>query len=71
LLKDPWSVINRIYPEAGKLYDQMKWGKPGSIDRVYVIDKAKRLLNYQPRDNFWAFLKSKAGLISGGSPDDR
>ena len=61
LLKDPWNVIDRIYPNASKLYDQMKWEKPSSIDRVYVIDKAKRILKYQPRDNFWAFLQSKAG----------
>jgi nucleoside-diphosphate-sugar epimerase len=60
LLTDPWQVIDRIYPEASRLYDQMKWEKPSSIDRVYVIDKAKMLLNYQPRDNFWAFLQSKA-----------
>jgi UDP-glucose 4-epimerase len=63
LLKDPWSVIDRIHPEAGRLYDQMKWEKPSSIDRVYVIDKAKRILNYQPRDNFWTFLQSKAGQL--------
>jgi len=60
LLNDPWKVIDRIYPEASRLFDKMKWEKPSSIDRVYVIDKAKRLLNYQPRDNFWAFLQSKA-----------
>ena len=60
LLKDPWSVIDRIYPEASRLYDKMKWEKPSSIDRVYVIDKAKRTLHYQPRDNFWTFLRSKA-----------
>lgn len=60
LLNDPWTVIDRKYPEASKLYDQMKWEKPSSIDRVYVVDKAKRLLNYQPKDNFWAYLQCKA-----------
>ena len=60
LLNDPWKVIDRIYPEASRMFDQMIWEKPSSIDRVYVIDKAKRLLNYQPQDNFWAFLQSKA-----------
>jgi len=61
LLNDPWRVVDRLYPEAGKVYDRMNWAKPSSIDRVYVIDKAKRLLNYQPRDNFWEFLQSKVG----------
>ena len=60
LLTDPWQVIDRIYPDASRLYNQLNWVKPSSIDRVYVIDKAKRLLNYQPRDNFWEFLQSKA-----------
>jgi nucleoside-diphosphate-sugar epimerase len=59
LLDDPWQVIERIYPGAGELYDQLKWEKPSSIDRVYVIDKARQLLNYQPRDNFWEYLQSK------------
>lgn len=60
LLNDPWSVIDRIYPEARRLYEKMKWEKPTSIDRVYAIDKAKRILDYQPQDNFWEFLQSKA-----------
>lgn len=62
LMNDPWSVIDRIYPEARKLFDQMKWEKPSSIDRVYVIDKAKRLLNYHPQDNFWSFIQNKVSL---------
>lgn len=61
LLLDPWRIIDRIYPNAGSLFDQMQWIKPNSIDRVYVIDKAKKLLNYHPKDNFWEFLVSKAG----------
>ncbi len=60
LLKAPWAVIERKYPGTSKLFDQMNWEKPPSIDRVYVVDKAKRILNYQPRDNFLAYLQSKA-----------
>jgi hypothetical protein len=41
----------------------MKWAKPLSIDRVYVIDKAKGMLNYQPRDNFWEYLQSEARQV--------
>jgi UDP-glucose 4-epimerase len=59
LLSDPWKIIDRIYPGASLLFDRMRWEKPASIDRVYVIDKAKRLLKYQPRDNFWIYLHSK------------
>lgn len=60
LWNDPWLVIDRIFPGARQMFDRLEWDKPSSIDRVYVIDKAKQLLNYQPRDNFWEFLQSKA-----------
>ncbi len=63
LLIDPWKVINRIHPQASQLFDYMQWKKPSSIDRVYVIDKAKSILNYQPQENFWNFLQSKVGLM--------
>jgi nucleoside-diphosphate-sugar epimerase len=59
LLRDPWRIIDRIYPGVSQLFDRMRWEKPASIDRVYVIEKAKRLLKYQPRDNFWTTLHSK------------
>ena len=60
LLNDPWAVIERKYPGTRKLFDRMNWEKPPSIDRVYVIDKAKRMLDYQPRDSFLSYLRSKA-----------
>lgn len=63
LLVAPWNVIDRIYPNVSKLYDRMKWEKPSSIDRVYDIGRAKRIINYQPQDNFWAFLQSIIGPI--------
>lgn len=59
LLHDPWKVIDRIYPDARSSFDRMKWEKPTSIDRVYVIDKAKQLLKYQPVENFPEFLQVK------------
>lgn len=63
LFKDPWCVIDRLFPEAGSLYERLGWEKPPSIDRVYVIEKAKRLLDYQPQDNFWQYLQDKATPI--------
>jgi nucleoside-diphosphate-sugar epimerase len=60
LLADPWAVIDRLYPQASALFERLQWPKPSSIDRVYVVDKAKLLLNYQPRDDFWTFLNAKA-----------
>lgn len=59
LLSDPWRIIDRIYPGVSQLFDRMRWERPASIDRVYVIDKAKRFLKYRPQDNFWRYLHSK------------
>ena len=36
----------------------MTWEVPGSIDRVYVIDKAKQVLGYEPRFNIKQMLVS-------------
>lgn len=52
LLADPWSVIHRYFPGCGARFDQLGWEKPKSIDRVYVIEKAKRMLGYAPQQNF-------------------
>ncbi|UCF29412.1 MAG: NAD(P)-dependent oxidoreductase [Chloroflexota bacterium] len=59
LLTEPWEVIERIYPGTSKQFDQLKWKRMPSIDRIFVFDKAKWVLNYQPRDNFWRQMQSK------------
>jgi UDP-glucose 4-epimerase len=62
LLADPWSVIDRLYPQARTLYDRMKWERPRSIDRVYVIEKARQQLHYQPVENFLEILHSRVSF---------
>ncbi|MBS7563730.1 NAD(P)-dependent oxidoreductase [Mucilaginibacter sp. Bleaf8] len=52
-LKDnPAAVILKLYPEAGAIYQANNWSFPESIDRVYVIEKAKKLLGYSPKFTF-------------------
>lgn len=52
-LKDnPAAVILKLYPEAAAIYQANNWLFPASIDRVYVIEKAKRLLGYSPEFTF-------------------
>ncbi|MBD1394001.1 NAD-dependent epimerase/dehydratase family protein [Mucilaginibacter glaciei] len=48
----PKEVILNHYPEAEEIYRAKGWEFPGSIDRVYVCDKAKRCLGYQPEYTF-------------------
>lgn len=52
LLRDAASVIARYFPEAADVFTRQGWRLPGSIDRVYVIEKAERELRYAPRYNF-------------------
>lgn len=54
----PVDVILNYYPEAAEIYQRKDWAMPASIDRVYVCDKARRLLNYQPNYTFEYLLNS-------------
>lgn len=44
----PAEVIQRRLPEAAAVYARRGWTFPSSIDRVYSIEKAQRLLGYAP-----------------------
>ncbi len=45
-------VIDRHYPWARHAFVHRGWQLPRRIDRVYVIEKAQRILGYRPRHNF-------------------
>ncbi|MCH9614751.1 MAG: ADP-L-glycero-D-manno-heptose-6-epimerase [Chlamydiia bacterium] len=51
-------VIEKLYPLGAAVFRNRGWELPRSIDRVYVIEKAKRLLGFHPTYNFLKFLKS-------------
>jgi len=46
---DPAAVICHRLPGAAGAYQRLGWQFPTSIDRVYSIEKAQRLLGYTPR----------------------
>ncbi len=48
----PVNVVLNHFPQAAQIYKSKGWKFPESIDRVYVCDKAKRLLDYQPKYTF-------------------
>ncbi|MEM9933008.1 MAG: NAD(P)-dependent oxidoreductase [Bacteroidota bacterium] len=48
LLYAPHEIIERKAEKVIPFYREMKWPIPNSIDRVYVIDKAKTLLGFHP-----------------------
>ena len=67
LLNDAASVILKYFPEARGLQEQ-GIELPERISPCYRIDKAQRLLGYQPRVNFNTWLQSK--LRESGSDND-
>jgi nucleoside-diphosphate-sugar epimerase len=49
LWDDPWRVIERRAPGVQAAFERRGWRLPQRVDRVYSIDKARRVLGYQPR----------------------
>lgn len=49
-------VIEQHFPKAKNVYDRNNWILPKSIDRVYVVTKAEKLLGFNPTYNFSKFL---------------
>jgi nucleoside-diphosphate-sugar epimerase len=52
LKTDPKAVIQKYYPGVEQVFASRQWAFPQSIDRVYAVDKAERLLGYAPQHNF-------------------
>lgn len=62
------SIIRKIYPQYHDIYNQLGWKMFPRIDRVYVNDKARRLLNWQPKYTFEHALDSLLHHRSFRSP---
>jgi UDP-glucose 4-epimerase len=52
LKQSPAEVIDKYFPNAKEVYRAMNWQFPQTIDRVYVSDKAKTILGYNPQFTF-------------------
>jgi nucleoside-diphosphate-sugar epimerase len=60
LWTDPWRAIDERAPEVREAFLERGWDLPPRIDRVYVIEKAKRLLGYRPQYGVKAVLDESA-----------
>ena len=58
LLCDVPSVLQSKAPEAFTFFMQHGWAVPQSIDRVYVIERARHQLGYQPAYNYQEYLRT-------------
>ncbi|WP_324670578.1 NAD(P)-dependent oxidoreductase [Hymenobacter sp. GOD-10R] len=63
LRRDPGAVVQRRLPQAVDVYARQGWNLPTSIDRVYSIDKARRVLGYQPRYTAEYLLQEAAATV--------
>lgn len=63
LQKNAHDVVSRIYPDFAEIYAQKNWSMFPSLDRVYVNERARRDLDWQPKYDFRHVLDSiKAGV---------
>jgi len=60
LWEDPWSVIERRVPGLRAGFERRGWPLPQRIDRIYPIDKARRVLGYQPRFGVEELMREQA-----------
>lgn len=58
LLVEPVRVLREYFPGVEAVFARKGWKLPASIDRVYVNDRARSVLNFQPQYNFEEFLQS-------------
>jgi UDP-glucose 4-epimerase len=52
LRKDPAAVAQRLVPAYAAVYEQRGWRMHKDIDRVYVNERARKDLGWQPRYDF-------------------
>ncbi|MDO1448190.1 NAD(P)-dependent oxidoreductase [Rhodocytophaga aerolata] len=53
----PEQLLKNHYPEIYQVFVQRNWAFPASIDRVYAIEKAEKLLGYAPQYNFQEYIQ--------------
>ncbi|WP_207535683.1 NAD-dependent epimerase/dehydratase family protein [Desertivirga arenae] len=58
LKENPKEAILKLYPEAEAIYASRNWSYPDSIDRLYVTDKAKKVLGFEAKYTFDFLLKT-------------
>jgi nucleoside-diphosphate-sugar epimerase len=68
LHRDAPAVIRRLFPECETIYARLGWSLPPAIGRVYVNERARRELGWEPRYDFGGALASLAASEDPRSP---
>jgi UDP-glucose 4-epimerase len=56
LLRNAPAVLQERAPHVVEAFARRNWELPASIDRVYVIERAEKLLGYRPVYGFDEFI---------------
>ena len=62
------SVMRRYRPDYETEYLRRGWSAPDSVDRVYVNQRARMLLGWQPRYDFSCIIQQLRADQDYGSP---
>jgi len=62
---DAPAVVRRRVPEHAAVYAERGWRLPDRLDRVYVNERARTVLRWEPR---WTFRHAVARLAAGEDP---
>jgi UDP-glucose 4-epimerase len=65
LRRDAAAVVRRRVPEAEEVFAARGWRLPDSLDRVYVNDRARTELGWEP---VWDFGRALAAVAAGEPP---
>ncbi|MFN3236796.1 MAG: NAD-dependent epimerase/dehydratase family protein [Pseudomonadales bacterium] len=68
LRRDPDAVVAQYYPEYQEIYGKLGWHMFSDIDRVYVNQKAREELGWQPKHDFGSMLTAIANGADPRSP---
>ena len=64
LKRDAAAVIRRSYPWVDDEFARRGWALPVTIDRVYVVEKARRMLGYQPQYGFESLFPGRTNSLA-------
>lgn len=68
LRREAAAVVRRLYPDVEDIYGSLGWTLPAGIDRVYVNERARADLGWQPA---WTFRRALDRLAAGKEPRSR
>ena len=68
LRTDAAAVVLRLFPDAGEIFERLGWRLLPSIERVYVNERARTDLGWEPRHDFRTALDRLAAGQNWRSP---